>query len=567
MKGSFRNRLFAAFLIVSLIPLAVSSALMLQVFRLRMTGATEREAQAYLENARAALDTAANGFERVRDDLRASAVLRAALGGASVSSVRVYDELYRATEGLRGYASFDIYDADGTFRWSTQSLRRADALPTDWGALHAAADGGGAIRYLPCEEADADALLRGAAALHGGNGDILGYLVIQMYDAHFRALFEGRYGAQNDLLLLSPYWHGVYATDAGLTGTLAPALRERLLRGAALGSPDDPFLYTAARQDTTGFYLILRQPAVLTRSTMRLLYTVAATSALICVLISVLMSLSYSRQISRPIRRLEQAFSRLERNDLDARVASGRETDELSRLGTQFNGMVEALARNQEALLKNQRELDSTQIRMLQSQLNPHFLGNTLDTMKWISKINKVPQVAAMSADLADILRFGISPEELVPLRRETEILERYIEIQKIRLSDGFSFTLDVPAELEDCLVPKMILQPLVENAILHGLEGVRDGCVSVTARQTENGMLRVRVADNGRGFPAELLGAYRERGETLARGHLGLYNVDMILRKYYGEGSGLYLEAPAAGGGAVTAALPLKREEDEDEC
>ena len=565
MKGSFRSRLFAAFLIVSLIPLAVSSALMLQIFRFRMTGTTEREAQAYLENACSALDAAADGFERVWDDLRASAVLRAALGGASVSSVRVYDELYRATEGLRGYASFDIYDAEGMFRWSTQSLPRAEALPADWGALHAAAAGGGAIRYLPCE--DADALLRGAAALSDEDGGILGYLVIQMYDAHFRALFDGRYGAQNDLLLLSPYWHGVYATEPGLAGTLAPELREQLLRGAALDLADDPFLYTAARQDATGFYLVLRQPEVLTQRTMRMLYTVAATSALICVLISVLMSLSYSQQISRPIRRLEQAFSRLERNDLDARVASGREADELSRLGTQFNGMVEALARNQEALLKNQRELDSTQIRMLQSQLNPHFLGNTLDTMKWISKINKVPQVAAMSADLADILRFGISPEELVPLRREAEILERYVEIQKIRLSDGFSFTLDVPAELEDCLVPKMILQPLVENAILHGLEGVLDGRVSVTARRTEDGMLRVRVADNGRGFPAGLLGAYRERGETLARGHLGLYNVDMILRKYYGEGSGLYLEAPDGGGAAVTAVLPLKREEDGDEC
>ena len=565
MKGSFRGRLFAAFLIVSLIPLAVSSALLLQVFRIRMTDATEREAQTYLANARAAMDAAVDGFERARDELRASTVLRAALGGASVSSVRVYDELYRATEGVRGYASFDIYDAEGTFRWSTQSMPRLGALPADWGVLHAAAEGE-AIRYLPCEEADAEALLRGAAALRGGDGELLGYLVIQMYDAHFRALFEGRYGAQNDLLLLSPYWHGVYATETGLADTLAPALRERLLRGAALELSDDPFLYTAARQETTGFYLVLRQPEVLTRSTMRMLYTVAATSALICVLISVLMSLSYSRQISQPIRRLEQAFSRLERNELDTRVASGRETDELSRLGTQFNGMVEALARNQEALLENQRELDSTQIRMLQSQLNPHFLGNTLDTMKWISKINKVPQVAAMSADLADILRFGISPEELVPLRRETEILERYVEIQKIRLSDGFSFALDVPAELEDCLVPKMILQPLVENAILHGLEGVENGRVSVAAHQTPDGMLRIRVSDNGRGFPPELLGAYRERGETLARGHLGLYNVDMILRKYYGEGSGLYLEAPS-GGAAVTAALPLKREEDEDEC
>lgn len=564
MKGSFRRRLFAAFLIVSLIPLVVSSALLLQVFRYRMTAASEREAQTYLESALSAMDEAAEDFLRVRDTLRESALLRSALAGGSVSSTRVYNELFRATEGLRGYASFDIYDADGMFRWSTQNLPRDAALPVSWGALHAAQEDTDAIPFLPCEDSGTGVLLRGAAALYDGGGGIAGYLVIQMDETHFRSLFAGRYGAQNDLILFSPYWHGVYATEAGLIDSLAPQLRERLLRGEALNSADDPFVYTAARQESTGFCLVLRQPEVLTQNTMRMLYTVTATSALICVLISILMSLNYSQQISKPIRRLEAAFAQVEQNDLGARVAGGEEEgDELSRLGTRFNGMVEALARNQEALLENQRTLDETQIRMLQAQLNPHFLGNTLDTMKWISKINKVPQVATMSADLADILRFGISPDELVPLRREAEILERYIEIQKIRLSDGFSFRLDLPPELEDCLVPKMILQPLVENAILHGLEGVENGVVEVTA-EAAGEKLRIRVADNGRGFPPDMTGAYREH-ETLAGGHLGLYNVDMILRKYYGEGSGLYLADPEGGGAAVTAVLPLHREEDEE--
>ena len=565
MRASFRNRLFAAFLIVSLIPLAISSTLMLQVFRFRMTGTAEREAQNYLDGSLSAMDTAMDGFITVRDTLRGSSVLRQALSGGAVSFPRVYDELYRATGALRSYASFDIYDADGLFRWSTQTLPRLPSLPLNWGALHAAQADGETIPFFLCDDADSSVVLRGAAALYDRGGKINGYLVIQMTAAHFRALFDGRYGAQNDLLVLTPYWHGVYGTEAGLVDTLAPRLRERLMSGEPLGAPDEPFLYTAARQEGTGFILVLRQPEVLTESTMGILYTVAVTSALICVLISILMSFSYSQQIAKPIRRLEQAFSRVESGDLDARVVNGaKESDELSRLGTQFNGMVEALSHNQEALLQNQRELDETQIRMLQAQLNPHFLGNTLDTMKWISKINKVPQLATMSTDLADILRFGISPEELVPLRREAEILERYIEIQKIRLSDGFSFTLDIPAELEDCLVPKMILQPLAENAILHGLEGIRDGYVAVTAQETEDNLLRIRVADNGRGFPADMLGAYRERNERLARGHLGLYNVDMILRKYYGEGSGLYLENPAAGGAVVTAALPLRWEAEE---
>ena len=129
--------------------------------------------------------------------------------------------------------------------------------------------------------------------------------------------------------------------------------------------------------------------------------------------------------------------------------------DQLAELAQRFNGMVTALKCNQEQLVDNQRELNQAQIRMLQAQLNPHFLCNTLDTMKWISKINRVPQVALMSTNLADILRFCISPEEFASLRREVEILERYVEIQEIRMSGAFAFRVELPEELADCLIPK----------------------------------------------------------------------------------------------------------------
>src|SRR5699024_7023880 len=111
-------------------------------------------------------------------------------------------------------------------------------------------------------------------------------------------------------------------------------------------------------------------------------------------------------------------------------------------------GMVGALKRNQEQLVENQRELNQAQIRMLQAQLNPHFLCNTLDTMKWIGKIHQVPQVALMAANLGDILWFCISREEFVPISREVEILRRYIEIQSIRLSGRCSLTVELPGEL-----------------------------------------------------------------------------------------------------------------------
>ena len=341
----------------------------------------------------------------------------------------------------------------------------------------------------------------------------------------------------------------------------AEGLRQHLLAGGSLEMAEEDFICTAAQQPDTGLYLVLQRPQVFNRNTLDLLYTVSLGCAALGVLICVGLSWKLSRQMFRPIQHLHSAIQAVGQNDLNVRVQLDQD-DELGELAKRFDGMVAALKHNQEQLVENQRELNQAQIRMLQAQLNPHFLCNTLDTMKWISKINQVPQVAVMSTDLADILRFCISPEEFVPLRREAEILQRYMEIQRIRMSGAISFRLDLPEELADCLTPKMILQPLVENAVLHGVDGTEHGEIWVRARERD-GNLNIQVLDNGRGLPDELLGPYARRDRELSRGHLGLYNVDTILIKYYGEGFGLYLENRTDGPGAVvTATLPIRREE-----
>ena len=342
------------------------------------------------------------------------------------------------------------------------------------------------------------------------------------------------------------------------TQSLADALRGQLLSGKALTGLSADVSYTVRQHTETGLYLVLQQPQPLSAGTLRLLYSVSVLCALACIILSVVLSLQLSRQVFQPIGRLHHAIRQVGKNNLDVQVPvpAGRH-DELGELAQQFNTMVVALRHNQQALLENQRALNRAQIRMLQAQLNPHFLCNTLDTMKWISKINQVPQVALMSTNLADILRFCITPDEFVPLRRELEILSRYVEIQRIRLSESFSYTEAVPEALLSCMVPKMLLQPLAENAILHGLSGVEHGELSVTAVLAEQDVLEIRVRDNGCGFPPDLLGPYKPP-ETQT-GHLGLLNVDTILRKHYGDAFGLRLENPEGGGACILARLPAK--------
>ena len=583
---SFRQRLNAAFLAVSLAPLLLCSALLLQIFRFRMTADQQQNAQQQLSSACHALNTMQDGILSAAESLQRDGLVTRALAGTQEDSAKVYSSLYTATAAVRSTARFDLYSADGTLLYSTQAAPGEDALSPDWGILYEAAQAeNGTLVYSASEDpTDPDApVLRAAARLTVSGktagflvavmyeqqlrealGAPVGYLTIGMLETQLRTLLGGTAGAQNELLVMDRFWHGIYCTKPAQVQTLASALRSQLLAGKALTGFSDDFLYTARQDSVTGLYLVLQQPQVFTRGTLRLLYTVSALCALGGAAVSIFLSLQLSRQMFRPIGRLHDAISQVGQNDLQVQVAIEEDRrDELSELAQQFNRMVLSLRRNQQALLENQQALNDAQIRMLQAQLNPHFLCNTLDTMKWISKINQVPQVALMSTNLADILRFCILPDEFVPLEKELQILGRYVEIQRIRLSDSFTYEQTVPEALLSCMVPKMMLQPLAENAILHGLSGVPDGKLTVEARELEDETLEIRVCDNGAGLPEALLGPYRPP-EKQTR-HLGLFNVDTILKKHYGERFGLRLDNRTDGTGAcITARLPVRRRDAE---
>lgn len=565
---SFRNRLLASFLFASLVPMLICSVLLFQISRFQMDSRTKSDAQEQAENICQSLDLIADALTQSAQQLQGNAVLSRAFSGSEGDDTHVNNALFSATNSVRELGVFQLYDLQGQQRYSTQGVAHTQTLSTRWGVLYSAAQNDGAPVYFTTQDLEdtQTPLLQGAVLLKNAHGQAMGYLVMGMYQQDFSGLFAGKYGAQNDILILNRFWRPVYASQSLMATQLAPQLREQLLSGQSPGAGADEFVYSVIEHSATGLYLVLRQPRMFTKSTMQMLYTASFFCAVIGIAISVLLCLPLSRQISLPIRRLQQAFSKLEQDDLSVQVPTNQ-NDELGQLAQEFNHMVSALKYNREELVQNQRELNEAQIRMLQAQLNPHFLCNTLDTMKWISKINHVPQVALMSTNLADILRFCISAEEFVPLSREIEVLERYIEIQKIRLSDKFAFSVCLPQALADCLVPKMILQPIVENAILHGLESIENSMIRLEVRQEPQGLLAVSVTDNGHGLPPGMAGRPYCRETSQEGKHLGLYNVDTILKKHYGEDFGLYLDnGPEGKGACVTARLPSRREE-KSEC
>ena len=169
---------------------------------------------------------------------------------------------------------------------------------------------------------------------------------------------------------------------------------------------------------------------------------------------------------------------------------------------------------------------------------------------------------APLAADLAALLRAGISGSEYITLEEELELIGRYLAIQEVRFGDRFVCELDVDERFQRCVVPKLILQPLVENAIIHGVADSDEGFIKLWAEEDAEGYLLLKVSDNGSGIPPEVLERLNSH-ELIPGGHLGLNNVDRIVRLSYGESCGLSAYPNEGGGSCVQLRLPMQKGED----
>ena len=547
-NASFRQKLLTSFLAIGILPLLICTLLMLNIFRLSLTRSAADAAETQLDAMSGELSGLLSDCETVMEKLCAEPAVAAALDRSELDEQRVYSVLYRAAAPVLGGASLSVYGADGRQLYSTSSQPASGSLSPRWGLLAAAADGGVVYRGASSKSS---ACIQAACAVRRGSVP-LGYVVADVT--------AGQYTATSRLLLLDPFWDQVYASSDLPAKTLAARLRSQLLAGQALSDSHGAYDYFVRQEPRSGFCLVLQQPKPMTEGTAELMYLVAGLSLLLCLGLCVLASMRFSRQLFEPIRALNSAMREVEEGNLNVQL-DNRRIDEMGQLSGRFNRMAQRLRQNLKDSLRQQRELNEAQIRMMQAQLNPHFLYNTLDTIKWMGKIHQAPEIATISADLADILRSSISADELVPLRQELRLVERYVEIQNIRFSGAFALTVEVDEPLRD--VP--VLQPLVENAILHGFRDRSGGEIRISAYRAEEDLI-LTVRDNGCGVPEEVLAQYRDSAPRPG-GHFGLHNVDAILRIRYGPDRGVRFVPVQGEGACIRITLPVFRKGEEPPC
>ena len=277
--------------------------------------------------------------------------------------------------------------------------------------------------------------------------------------------------------------------------------------------------------------------------------------------------------VRKPIERLEEVAEKLSEGTLDARLAD-TDVTELRNLTNQVNTMAKRLKTMMEKSVLDAKKLRKAELRTLQAQINPHFLYNTLDAIVWKAEAGEKDDVIQLTSALSDFFRISLSSgADWIPIRQEKKHIEGYLKIQQTRYRDILNYEINIPDDIGEYYILKLLVQPLVENAIYHGIKIKRGGgTIKVSAKESD-GILTFTVSDTGCGMTPEQLEALNDRMKkeqpTVSKGGggFGLVNVNLRIRLYYNQTEGLKIESGTEGT-TVSFNVPCRKEKEifEDE-
>jgi len=299
--------------------------------------------------------------------------------------------------------------------------------------------------------------------------------------------------------------------------------------------------------------------------------TVQVTLALVIMVfvatLSVKRAFSVSKSITDPVDALSERVEEIGRGELVEKTPVQAEDEKLTMLGTGIEEMVCKLKNQIELNREEQEKLRGIELALLQAQINPHFLYNTLDTIVWLIETGKDQEAEEMVTSLSTYFRSFLSNgKDIISLDEELTHVRSYLEIQQVRYKDRMDYRIESASGLSQCLIPKMTIQPIVENAIYHGIKPKRGkGEIEILATQDEGDMC-ITVRDTGIGMEASELMQLRERVENGDSSGFGLLSAYKRLRLMYGEDFNMTINSSPGVGTEISIRVPVRTEEKNEE-
>lgn len=332
---------------------------------------------------------------------------------------------------------------------------------------------------------------------------------------------------------------------------------------ARIGSDEFTFLYSVSENThwkTIGIFLNDTPPAnVVTMQDIMMLVAVVALA------LGIFLALILTKTITKPIFRLQQLIIQAEKGNLNVHY-DGSDSYDVDMLGNSFNIMITKIRTLLLLVVEEQKNKRKAEIDALQAQINPHFLYNTLDTIHWMAKEYKATDIVNIVAALSNLFRIGLSHgNEFITLQDELTHVECYLYIQKIRYEDKLNYSVTINKSLLALNVPKLIVQPLVENAIYHGIKPKKgNGQINLNIFEA-NDILCIDVTDDGKGIEPDKLEQLNNSLKNRQKGMgVGLFNVNERIAMHFGETFGVTLCESSSGGIVSKLRCPIFQKKQE---
>lgn len=571
---SLRSKLLQAVLPLIIIPLVLSIA----VAYTMITQRQQEQSREFMENL---LDHVSSNLDRYVRDMESLSmmplveedildILRARMDSKpgyitvneQLTVSRFHAALMYERSEIKGYF---IFCTDRTLLASTEYDVRSTWIPEQESWMETARKAGGALVFLPrnnpayylSTKEEVLSVIRMIVDPLANRE--LGFVKIDLYFDGFRNIL---YPADDNEMRFLAY--------TSTNERLYPSSLEKeafIPKGNLLEIDGTDYLAASVTSASTGITVYLLYPHERLLKDAKDLQRVMVIISLVSLLLSIAVCIWFSGRITRPLRTLHQDMLSLGRGDFAMRTKS-RANDEIGTLSDGFNdmaGRIQTLVRENFQIELNRREAE---VLLLQSQMNPHFLYNTLETISMSAMSHDDLETSDIVAKLGKMLRYSISQrKELVKLGVEIQFCEDYLDLQVMRLGNKLQYEINLDAELEDCLVPKLILQPFVENVVMHSL-GEQPVQVWIVALVQWDQLLLL-VKDNGVGIASEKRQSIEERMyarepaengnyEGISGKGIALRNVHQRLRLLYGEPYGVNIISTKKRETVFVLSLPL---------
>ena len=329
------------------------------------------------------------------------------------------------------------------------------------------------------------------------------------------------------------------------------------------GTGNDGKLYSISRSEKTGWTVVDCTNVKELLSKSRQAQSIYVLTAIILVIVALLFSRFMARSITLPIQKLRDSMKKVQEGDFSVSDVVVDSKNEIGSLTKSFDVMTHRIHELMEQNVHEQELKRKSELKALQSQINPHFLYNTLDSIIWMAEGKKNEEVVLMTASLARLLRQSISNEdEVVPIANEVEYARGYLTIQKMRYKDKLEFQIEVDSSILYIPLIKLVLQPIIENAIYHGLKYKESKGLLIVKGFMKDGNAVLQVIDDGVGMDEETLAhIYDKHKVNYHSNGVGVYNVQKRLKLYYGEDYGITYTSELGKGTTATITIPGRQE------